>query len=197
VIARRDGIWQEWRADGLRVYMKQSTLFVRGAGWEANATRHPIYNHVAGPSTWRLDFSLRPLDGATGFEGAHGRASATCHPHGILGQSWDGDGAPRDGAVDDYKYRADAPIVTTKAMAEGAIEGVGGDYALPSGRPFATDFKFSRFARAADSACAMRNVSALPSAPKGTLPRVSQRKASADPPRIGVAGSRDDPLYFR
>jgi len=60
-------------------------------------------------------------------------------PHGLVGQSWDGDGVGIDGAQDNYT----AAEVTTKAMAEGAIEGVAADYAMED--KFATAFKFSRF----------------------------------------------------
>ena len=56
-----------------------------------------------------------------------------------LCQSYDGDDLGVSGAVDDYV----GDEVTTKAMAEGAIEGVAADYAMAG--PFATAFKFSRF----------------------------------------------------
>jgi len=60
-------------------------------------------------------------------------------PHGIIGQSYDGDSIAVDGAQDNYS----TPVVTTAAMAEGAIEGKASDYKMPG--PFATEFKFSRF----------------------------------------------------
>lgn len=65
-------------------------------------------------------------------------------PHGLMGQSWDGDDLAVDGALDDYHRDEPSPaVVTTAAMAEGAIEGAASDYRLAS--PFATTFKFSRF----------------------------------------------------
>ena len=64
-------------------------------------------------------------------------ASPQVAPHGLLGQTFDGDGVAIDGAIDDYS----AKEVVTKAMGEGAIEGVAADYELPSASPFSTKFK--------------------------------------------------------
>merc|ERR1711988_1400047 len=61
-------------------------------------------------------------------------------PHGLIGQSYDGDGMAVDGATDDYFNKTE---VTTKAMAEGAIEGSAPDYKMSS--MYATDYKYSRF----------------------------------------------------
>ena len=91
IIAKKLGVWQEWTQKGIRVYQKQSTVYVRANGWEVNATRKPIYNYINGPSMWRYDIAIRPLDGSTGFETHYGKASLTCAPHGIIGQSWDND----------------------------------------------------------------------------------------------------------
>lgn len=60
-------------------------------------------------------------------------------PHGLIGQSYDGDDVAVDGAVDSYVGRE----VTTKAMGEGAIEGTASDYVMPGA--LATAFKYSRF----------------------------------------------------
>lgn len=60
-------------------------------------------------------------------------------PHGILGQSFDGDNLAVSGKKDDYNKS----VVVTSAQAEGAIEGTWEDYIAPS--PFSTDFKYSRF----------------------------------------------------
>ena len=62
-------------------------------------------------------------------------------PHGLIGQTYDGDGVGVIGKMDDYKTRDD--VVTTSAMGEGAIEGGASDYEMAS--KYATDFKFSRF----------------------------------------------------
>jgi len=60
-------------------------------------------------------------------------------PHGILGQSFTTD-EPRWGKTDSYPIEGS---FTTKAMAEGAIEGTAAMYEVTS--PFGTDFAFSRF----------------------------------------------------
>ena len=62
-------------------------------------------------------------------------------PHGILGQSFDGSGIAVDGAVDPKPQPGE--LMTTKAMAEGSIEGAWQDYVMPS--PYATFFRYSRF----------------------------------------------------
>ena len=73
-------------------------------------------------------------------------------PHGIIGQSYDGDDIGVDGALDSRSGNE----TTTTAQAEGAIEGHFSDYKMAS--PFATTFKYTRF----DSLAAPhRNVAAL------------------------------------
>ena len=70
-------------------------------------------------------------------------------PHGILGQTFDGDGLPIFGERDDYTTRGRgaggtwSEQFTTSAQGRGAIEGSVGDYEMPT--PFATSFRFSRF----------------------------------------------------
>ena len=139
--------------------MKQSTIVVRANGWEVNATRRPIYNLVEGPSEWRFDIAMRKLDG-TPFERDFGRASATCFPHGLIGQGFDGDALGVSGKTDDYNS-VDPwhPVMWRTAQAEGAIEGVGSDYKLQSA--VSTVFKFSRYLRKKGDSCAPRNVTKL------------------------------------
>jgi hypothetical protein len=62
-------------------------------------------------------------------------------PHGLLGQSFDGDSIAVDGAVD-HVVEGQSEM-TTAAQGEGAIEGHINDYTMKD--PFATHFKFSRF----------------------------------------------------
>ena len=52
-------------------------------------------------------------------------------------QTFDGDGIAIDGALDDYSGK----VVVTKAMGEGAIEGVADDYKIPRQSPFSTAYK--------------------------------------------------------
>lgn len=158
-IASRRGIWQEWWQDGVRVYLKQSTIFVRANGWETNVTRNPIYLHVSGPARWRFDVAIRQLDN-TGFDKLHGAAGAACMAHGLIGQSFDADGIAVSGKIDTYAPPDKLhPVVKTRAQAEGAIEGNANDYKV-SGR-FSAVFRFGRFSATPEVACAGRNVSAL------------------------------------
>merc|ERR1712203_699222 len=60
-------------------------------------------------------------------------------PDGIFGQAYDGDKMAIDGAVDSDR----GTVSTTKAQAEGAIEGTWTDYKMAS--KFATLFKYTRF----------------------------------------------------
>lgn len=152
------GPWKQWWEDGIRAYFKQSTVYVRAHGFEVNCTRRPVYNWVAGPSHWRFDIAMRRLDD-TPFAKLFNASSPTCYPHGVIGQAWDGDDIAVDGAEDDYTYHKDHPVVTTRAMAEGALEGRGDDYELASAH--ATAFAYSRFERNAADVCPPRNVSKL------------------------------------
>jgi len=98
----------------------------------------PSYDHqknwLSGPKV-RLDlgFSLRVPE-----------ESLQVAPHGIIGQSFDGDGIGINGARDP-EPRAGTNL-TTAAMAEGAIEGSWRDYVMES--EYDTAFKFSRFGAA-------------------------------------------------
>ena len=159
LIARRVGVWTNLYVEDIGIYYKQATLVVRGNGWEANATRHPIYNKIAGAPEWRLDFTLRQLSGNTGFEGSHGIASKSCHPHGLIAQSYDEDNLAVDGAQDNYDYDRTRPILTTKAQAEGAIEGKARDYKIAD--KFNTSFAFTRFLAQRSDVCAARDVQKL------------------------------------
>ena len=66
-------------------------------------------------------------------------------PHGIIGQAWDGDDVGVDGAQDNLGQlrQEQGNEVTTRAQAEGAIEGTAGDYLMKNA--FATDYKYSRW----------------------------------------------------
>lgn len=159
VIAHRQGVWQQWWEDGIRAYYKQSTVYVRANGFEVNATRKPIYHLVKGPSQWRFDIAMRKLDDTGKFEHLHGKSSSTCFPHGIIGQSWDGDNMKVNGAVDDYNNDTTSEMTTT-AQAEGAIEGTFADYLTE--QPHNTSFgPFARFHKSLDSVCAPRRVATL------------------------------------
>ena len=79
-------------------------------------------------------------------------ALAPVAPHGLLGQTFDGDGLPINGHRDDYTKRHvnasrhhPGGVISTLSLGEGAFEGSADDYRLPDASPFATAFKYSRF----------------------------------------------------
>jgi len=101
-------------------------------------------------------------------------------PHGLIGQSFDGDGAPLSGRVDDYS----TPVVHTSAMAEGAIEGTADDYRLPSA--FSAAFRYSRLG-ALPGQTRPRDVAAITASTGAPAPGrgpVAQDRGSI--PRAGV-----------
>ena len=178
-IASFSGVWKGFNQDGVQAFYKQSTLFIRANGWEVNVTRHPIYDRLVGAHNWRFDIAMRPLEGEW-FTRKYGVPSKTCYPHGIIAQSWDGDNIPIDGATDDYTYNAEHPYVTTKAQAQGSIEGDAPGYKLRSA--FDVQSRFTRFAFTAKDVCHPRNVSALAG--------VKRYTAASQPNNVG--GSHED-----
>lgn len=149
-LVRTAGSGEEWvshkngfELENLQVFMREKKLGGIGKGawhgmaliisdtrWEVQAWSKPYPNPAANPGKALLNVQINAQ-----YDADHDVVA----PHGIIGQSYDGDSVGVDGATDDYS----ADEVTTKAMAEGAIEGSAADYVMPS--PFATDFKFSRF----------------------------------------------------
>ena len=63
------------------------------------------------------------------------------------------------GAQDNYKFDVNNPVVTTRAMAEGSIEGEAGDYQLAT--PFDTAFAYSRFKHHSTDVCPPRGITTL------------------------------------
>jgi len=124
-----------------------STLDLDTTDWNIKIRALPVYDRISG-AHHRLDlvFELRKPE-----------ALLAQLPHGIIGQSWDGDGRAVDGALDEYPEQ-DGAHFTTSAMAEGAIEGVGSDYEMSS--PYGVAFKYSRFGK---QGVAARDVSRLTS----------------------------------
>jgi len=100
-------------------------------------------------------------------------------PHGLVGQSWDGDALGVTGALDEYR----GTEVTTRAMAEGAIEGEAAEYEMDG--PFATDFKYSRFSAAQAKP---RDASTL----KGRKSAAKRGASRMAPFSFGVAGASPD-----
>ena len=112
------------------------TLTVVTPEW-AIALHNKVKPGIIGASTCAagkcfLEVSLTPR-----FDADHAKVA----PHGLIGQSYDGDDLGVIGKTDTYATRGNE--VTTHAMGEGAIEGVAADYEMPS--KWATAFKYSRF----------------------------------------------------
>ena len=101
------------------------------APWKLVVHGDHVHDRVTGP-LHRLDLELS----------YYPHTKAPLIAHGLIGQSF-ADSSPRVGRLDVYP---EAGTFTTSAQAEGAIEGTGDMYEVPS--PFETDGAFSRFAGA-------------------------------------------------
>ena len=118
---------------------KPRYLRVLTAGWEFQVRQHVWYPHHLHP---RLSLSVRPTYDIESLKSLQS-PRATIAPHGLIGQSWDGDQIAISGRTDDYYSVPAGHTFTTSAQAEGAIEGSYRDYQMSS--PFATAFRYSRF----------------------------------------------------
>jgi hypothetical protein len=138
---------QTLKVDNVDIWLKNRALSVKTPEWLIVATSK-VMPGIIGATTCAtgrciINVQIEPL-----FDADHAKVA----PHGLIGQSWDGDDVAVHGQTDDYSHGE----VTTTAMGEGAIEGVAEQYEMPSG--FATDFAFSRFG---STSASPRNVSAL------------------------------------
>jgi hypothetical protein len=140
--------------ENIRVGLSGKTLTVANGQWLTSSRATVGAPH---PGKLRVNVEIQPT---------HAVRHNPVAPHGLLGQTYDRDGLEVNGHEDDYSRLDDGRHasartgigghVTTRAMAEGAIEGVLQDYRVAS--DFATGFRFSRF----DALTAgVRNVSAL------------------------------------
>lgn len=140
--------------DDVYFHFRRNSLTVTTPTWRTTAevtTAKPHRGHS------RINVYIQPL---------YDVASDPVAPHGLLGQTYDGDGRPLHGKRDRYDVLDDGTLtsertkaggyVTTRAKAEGAIEGSSEMYRIRS--PFSTNFAYSRF-RAREAAA--RNTSAL------------------------------------
>ena len=144
----------EFTLEGLKVTLQKKTLTVSTPRWRMSAVGTIGYPHW---SVARLGMRVTSL---------YRTCSEPVVPHGILGQTFDCDGVAVDGRKDSYdtlddgtttRSRSRGGSVTTKAQAEGAIEGRVADYEV--GAPHETSFAFSRFdANASTPGVGPRNV---------------------------------------
>ena len=110
-----------------------SSLTIETEEWIIVIKGSNVHGRVAGPHH-RLDLSFKQKKDDAHF--VH-------PPHGLVGQSFDGDGLPRSGRLDVYPRWKVKGTFTTSAMAEGAIEGNASDYVMAA--PYATAFRYSSF----------------------------------------------------
>jgi hypothetical protein len=153
-----------YAAAGVSITMTGRKLVVQAGGWEMSATNAPFPFASLNQGKVLMDVALKPL---------YDVEKDAVAPHGLIGQSWDGDDADFDGAQDLDR----SAETTTKAQGEGAIEGVLAEYEMPS--PFATHFKYSRFG--AHTAKPPRDVSKL------TGRKIAKPKAVANSASVGSA----------
>jgi hypothetical protein len=127
-------VYDKWETDEIDthavLFLKDLTLVTRAYGWEINVTRRKIFNALPENPEWRLNVAIQTLD-----ESALSTSYGTTHmsyiaPHGIIGQSFDGDDVAVSGATDDYLNAGRE--MTTTAQAEGAIEGSVSQYRIPN-----------------------------------------------------------------
>ena len=133
-------IHEEQRCDNVRASVDYSTLTIEADEWLVKVIGMPVYDRIDGPRH-RLDVTISRRVGE--YEMA-------APPHGLVGQSFDGEwhpgrvgSYPRQGKLDMYPPRKVVGEFTTQAMAEGAIDGVARDYEMASN--FETAFKYSSF----------------------------------------------------
>jgi len=114
-----------------RVHTREVELTLTTGEWVVKAASRYLAFASQNAFKKRLDVVLEPLKDTL----------EQVAPHGLIGQTFDGDAIAIDGAVDDYS----PDVVVTLAMGEGAIEGDASDYEIKRSEPFSTAFKFSRY----------------------------------------------------
>jgi hypothetical protein len=119
--------------DNLRVYVDWSTVHVEADEWRIALRGMPVPKRISGPHH-RIDLDITQKVRDHEF---------AVVPHGIIGQSFDNNPVPRVGKKDTYPPLDEVAEFTTKAMAEGAIEGTADEYKVAY--PFQTAYKYSRF----------------------------------------------------
>jgi hypothetical protein len=154
------------KVDNVEVSLVGRTLTVSTPEWTINAISKVKKTIIDAP-TCALGKCFLELGIKAAFDADH----AIVAPHGLIGQTWDGDDIGFIGKQDEYKGNE----VTTTALGEGAIEGVAANYQVAS--KFSTDFKYSRWGKVA---AAPRDVS--------TLTGLKVKRAGA----AGAAGAVED-----
>jgi len=145
------------------VMLSHKTLSVSTSKWRfmATSSSFPFGKLAVNKDKVLLDVAIQPR---------YNVDSDVVAPHGIVGQSYDGDAIAVDGKLDSDKSGES----TTVAQAEGAIEGTWEDYIMAS--PFATDYKYSRFDA---TAAPRRDVSKLSGSKKAATTGVDSTLSGA------------------
>lgn len=152
-----------FREKKMGAYGHSIAMFVTTGRWKVEAFSKHYPNAEANPGKALLNLQVQAT-----YDADHDVVA----PHGIIGQSYDGDSVAVDGALDDYGPAE----VTTSAMAEGAIEGTAADYKMTT--EYATEFKYTRF----DATQAKpRDVSKLTGKKKTVGPRDPTKTVGATP----------------
>ena len=118
--------------DEVAVTRSYSTMHLAAPDWQLSISPRPVFDRISG-AHHRMDLRIKLVTP---------EAKLPTAPHGIIGQSWDGDGLATDGQVDVYP-RTEGAVFTTYAMAEGAIQGSASDYEVATA--YDTRFKYSRY----------------------------------------------------
>jgi len=118
--------------DEVTVTRSYSTMHLAAPDWQLSISPRPVFDRISG-AHHRMDLRIKLVTP---------EAKLPTAPHGIIGQSWDGDGLATDGQVDVYP-RTEGAVFTTYAMAEGAIQGSASDYEVATA--YDTRFKYSRY----------------------------------------------------
>lgn len=120
--------------DNVVISLAQRELSLKTPEWIIMVRSKVVPGMIGAPTCGlgrcSVDIKVLPL-----FDADH----ALVAPHGLIGQSFDGDKLAVVGKTDSYK----ADEITTAAMGEGAIEGSAKSYKMAD--KFSTDFEFSRF----------------------------------------------------
>jgi len=149
----------------VRKHQREVAVVVSNGEIEVQATSRYLAWAAQNGFKKRLDVTLKSL---------RPTAALKVWPHGLIGQTLDGDQTAVDGAMDDYSPTE----VLTAAMGEGAIEGVAADYEVPADDPFSTVFKYSRFY-------------SLAAPPRDASKLTGVRRKNANAPTIGAAAAAD------
>jgi hypothetical protein len=120
------------KIDDVQVELSNKKLTVTTERWRIAAKKSPFPfpRLPLNKNKVLLDIEVAPLYDAD---------ADLVAPHGIFGQAYDGDLIAVNGKIDQER----GSETTTKAQAEGAIEGTWEDYIVKT--PFETKFKYSRF----------------------------------------------------